>query len=81
MKIRARLGTATHVSASSGNLILRAARETKIGQVVTSGKGKRIGVVFDVFGPVESPFVAVRPRIEDPERLVRKDLFIERKER
>jgi len=75
------LGTASHLSNSSKNLILKAENKAKIGDPVLDNDGKRIGAVFDLFGPVSNPFVAVRPEIDDAERYVGKPLFLGRTRR
>jgi len=75
MRKGSRIGTVMHISRSSGNLILESSRNAKIGETVTDSKGKRVGVVFDVFGPVDSPYSAVRTRIKNPERLIGAELF------
>ena len=54
------LGYVLHVSKGSGNLILRAESETRIGQYVFDKRGKKVGSVFDIFGPVEQPYISVR---------------------
>ena len=75
MRKGSRIGTVMHISRSSGNLILESSRNAKIGETVTDSKGKRVGVVFDVFGPVDNPYSAVRTRIKNPERLIGAELF------
>lgn len=79
MKAKDRVGIVSHISKSSGNLILRAERDVNIGDTILDSKGKRIGNIFDVFGPVEAPFLAVKSRIKDPEKLIGKGLFLGRK--
>ena len=79
MKSKNRVGSILHVSHSSGNLILKAKTEVKIGDVVSDNKGKNIGRVFDVFGPVTSPYISVKPRKGDPAGLVGKALYVQRK--
>jgi len=81
MKQRNRVGTLSHISSSSGNLILRAERQVKIGEPIADSRGKQIGHVFDVFGPVEAPFISVKTRLKDPEKLVGKDLYLGKKKR
>ena len=76
MKSRKRLGAALHISSSSGNLILEAETEVRIGESVFDERGKRVGTVFDLFGPVSSPFVAMKPRITDLESLLGEALFL-----
>ncbi|MBC8225350.1 H/ACA RNA-protein complex protein Gar1 [Candidatus Bathyarchaeota archaeon] len=75
MKKGNRIGSVMHISRASGNLILESSRNAKIGETVTDSKGKRVGVVFDVFGPVDSPYASVRTRIKNPERLIGAELF------
>jgi RNA-binding protein len=70
------IGVVEHLSIGSGNLILRAEREVKIGEVVLDNKKKKIGTVFDFFGPVSSPFISIRPTVENPEKYVGKPLYI-----
>ncbi len=81
MGSKRRLGTTLHVSRSSGNLILRAERRARIGDAVLDRGGRRVGTVFDLFGPVSSPFVAVRPGVDGPERYVGEPLFLGRSKR
>lgn len=76
MKSRKRLGAALHISSSSGNLILEAENEVRIGESVFDESGRRVGTVFDLFGPVSRSFVAVKPRIMDPESLLDEALFL-----
>jgi rRNA processing protein Gar1 len=75
MKKGNRIGMVMHISRSSGNLILESSRNAKIGETVTDSKGKRVGVVFDIFGPVDSPYASVRTKIKNPERLIGAELF------
>jgi RNA-binding protein len=71
----------SHVSSSSGNLILRAERQVKIGETIADSRGKHVGQVFDVFGPVDAPFIAVKTRIKDPEKLLGEGLFLGKRKR
>jgi RNA-binding protein len=81
MNFKNRVGTALHISRSSGNLILKAENNVKIGDPVLNGSGKKVGLIFDIFGPVKTPFISVRPRIKDPEKLVGEPLFLGRSKR
>lgn len=56
-----RLGTALHVV--QNKLIVRrdGADPPKIGSVVVDRKSTKIGKVSDIFGPLERPYVIVRP--------------------
>lgn len=64
-----RIGLVLHIS-SSRNAILKAEKLPRIGDKVVDEKMKPVGTVFDVFGPVSSPYVSVKANVEDPDRLV-----------
>jgi RNA-binding protein len=70
------IGTVMHVSKSTGLMIVRAREEASIGNFVYDSKRKRVGVVFDFFGPVGAPYIAVKPH-SDPAPFVGVELFIE----
>ena len=55
-----RVGTVVHVS-SHGYIILKAEFFPTINSAVVTKRMKRIGTVHDVFGPVTSPYVSVKP--------------------
>lgn len=71
-----RIGVVTHLSFSSGNLILRAEREVKIGKPVYDWKKRKVGAIFDFFGPISSPFISVHLTAKNPERYVGKPLYM-----
>lgn len=64
-----------HVS-SSKNLILKAEKLPRIKDKVVDENLKSVGTVFDVFGPVSSPYVAVKPSVEEPKRFVNHVLYV-----
>jgi RNA-binding protein len=47
--------------ARSGRLIFRLSRELKPGSVLVDGKGKKIGKVVELIGPVKAPYASVVP--------------------
>jgi RNA-binding protein len=55
-----RLGTVLHVS-SHRNLIIRGEFFPKLNSTVLTKRLKKIGSIYDVFGPIKSPFLSVRP--------------------
>lgn len=69
-----RIGTVLHVS-SNRHMILKAENLPRIGDQVVDENLKPVGTVFDVFGPVSSPYVAVRPSVEEPNRFVSRILY------
>jgi len=64
-----RIGCVLHVS-SSKNMILKAESVPHTGESVVDENLKQVGTVFELFGPVSSPYVAVRPSVEKPSRFV-----------
>jgi len=70
-----RIGLVLHTS-SSGNMILKAENIPRIGDQVMDENLKAIGKIFDVFGPVSSPYVAVRPNVEEPNRFIQRVLYV-----
>lgn len=63
-----------HIS-SSGNMILKAENVPRIGDQAVDENLKSVGMVFDIFGPVSNPYVAVRPRVDEPSRFVQHILY------
>jgi len=57
-----RLGTALHIS-RSGNIIVKSSLRDPppLGSRVFDKNMRRLGIVVDVIGPVEAPYVVVRP--------------------
>ena len=45
--------------AKSGRLIVRLSREVKAGEVLTDEKGRKIGKVIELIGPVRAPYASV----------------------
>ena len=61
---------------SSRNVILKAENIPRIGDKVMDEKLRPVGIVFDVLGPTSSAYVAVKPKIQDPQRLVNRVLYV-----
>ncbi|MEM2875290.1 MAG: hypothetical protein QW567_04660 [Candidatus Hadarchaeales archaeon] len=53
--------TGTVLRVSRRGILVRASQAPKIGQDVFAGKRKRVGTVSEMFGPVASPYVVVKP--------------------
>ncbi|MEM3442435.1 MAG: Gar1/Naf1 family protein [Candidatus Bathyarchaeia archaeon] len=70
-----RLGLVLHISPLSQNLIIKVERIPKIGETVIDEKLRPIGKVFDIFGPVSSPYAAVKPETRNVDELVGKILY------
>ena len=70
-----RLGKVLHVTPSQ-NIVVKADKTPKIGSAVINENLKIVGKVFDVIGPVSSPYAVVKPSIRDPEKLTAKQLYL-----
>jgi RNA-binding protein len=70
-----RLGRALHISPNR-SVIVKVEAVPKIGEKVVDENLKTVGKVFDVFGPVSSPYAAVRPTIQKPGKLINKVLYV-----
>jgi len=70
-----RIGQVLHVSKTK-NLILKAENIPRIGDKVSNEKLKSVGTVFDVFGPTSSPYVAVKPYIQNTKQFVNQILYV-----
>ena len=70
-----RLGKVLHVTPSQ-NVVVKADKTPKVGSAVVDDKMKIIGKIFDVIGPVPSPYVVVKPAIKEPEKLTNKQLYL-----
>jgi RNA-binding protein len=69
-----RLGVILHISPSQ-NMIMKAENIPHIGETVVDENLKPVGKVFDILGPVSLPYVAIRPTVHDPQRLVNKPVY------
>lgn len=69
-----RIGYVLHVS-NTRNLILKAENIPRIGDHVINEKLKSAGIVFDVFGPTSSPYVAIKTNTQNPEQFVNQILY------
>ncbi len=70
-----RLGKVLHITPSH-NIIVKADKTPKIGSLVVSEELKTIGRVFDVIGPVSSPYAVVKPTIKELDKLAAKQVYL-----
>lgn len=72
-----RLGKIIHLS-KSRSLILKLESDVipKLGSQVLDSKLKKIGVIYDIFGPTSAPYMAVKPTIPEPSTCVGKILYV-----
>ncbi len=78
-----RLGKVLHVS-KRGFLIVRTDKSPPVGErsVVMDKKAEKVGTIADVFGPVNNPYVSVKPVIKDDiSRLVGQILYLYKRQK
>jgi RNA-binding protein len=60
----------------SKNIIVKTEKAPKIGVEVVDENLKVIGRVFDIVGPVSSSYAVVKPRVNEPVKLVNKPVYV-----
>ncbi len=70
-----RLGRVSNLTPSQ-NIVVKTEKTPKIGAPVVDENLKTVGKVFDIIGPVSSPYAVVRPTVKEPEKLVGKQLYL-----
>jgi RNA-binding protein len=70
-----RMGKVLSVTPSS-SLIVRTEGPPKIGCEVVDEGLNVVGKVFDVIGPVSSPYAVIKPSIKNPTVLLNKPLYL-----
>jgi RNA-binding protein len=70
-----RLGRVLSVTPSQ-NIVLKIEKPPKLGATVIDENLKVVGRIFDIIGPVSSPYAVVKPSIKDPEKLANKQLYV-----
>jgi RNA-binding protein len=64
-----------HVSPSS-SIIVKTEKTPRIGETVVDESLKSVGKVFDIFGPVSAPYIAIKSTVRETEKLVNKMLYV-----
>lgn len=70
-----KLGVVLH-KAKSGNLVLKGTDFFKPSLTVYDEEGKKVGFVIETFGPVNSPYILVKPTTDRVRRLLGKTLYV-----
>jgi RNA-binding protein len=70
-----RLGRVLNVTPSQ-NIIVKLDKAPKMGAAVIDENLKIVGKIFDIIGPVSSPYAEIRPSVKDPEKLANKQLYV-----
>jgi len=70
-----RLGRVSNLTPSQ-NIVVKLDKIPKIGTPVVDENLKTVGKVFDIIGPVSSPYAVVKPTVREPDKLAGKQLYI-----
>jgi RNA-binding protein len=70
-----KLGKVSNVTPSQ-NIIVKTENPPKLGSEVVDENLVVVGKVFDIIGPVTSPYAVVKPTIKDPAKLVNKPVYL-----
>ena len=60
MSSKKQIGKILHQSKSSKNVIIDLEEQASIGDYVYDEKGEKIGEIFDIIGPVDSPLASIK---------------------
>jgi len=70
-----RLGRVLNVTPSQ-NIVVKLEKPPKMGAAVVDENLKVVGKIFDIIGPVSSPYAVIKPSVKDPEKLANRQLYI-----
>jgi len=60
----------------SKNLIVKSEKAPKVGSEVVDENLKVVGKVFDIIGPVSSPYAVIKPSVREPAKLVNRPVYL-----
>jgi len=60
----------------SKNIIIKTEKSPKIGSEVVDENLRVVGRVFDIIGPVSSPYVVVKPTAKEPAKLMNRPVYL-----
>lgn len=70
-----RLGRVLSVTPSQ-NIVVKLDKAPKMGAAVIDENLKVVGKIFDIIGPVSSPYAVIKPSVKDPEKLANRQLYM-----
>jgi RNA-binding protein len=70
-----RMGKVLSVTPSS-SLIVKTESPPKLGCEVVDERLNVVGKVFDVIGPVSSPYAVIKPKVKNPATLLNRPLYL-----
>ena len=60
----------------SKNMVVKTEEAPKIGSEVVDESLNVVGKVFDIIGPVSTPYAVVKPTVKEPAKLVNKPVYL-----
>jgi rRNA processing protein Gar1 len=69
-----KLGTVLHVS-GSGKLVIKTKKKVKTGIQVFDETLSKVGEVSEVFGPVEHPYISIKPEMKEVKHYIGYSLY------
>jgi RNA-binding protein len=69
------MGRVINVTPSNG-LIIKTENPPKLGCEVADESLTIVGKVFDIIGPVSSPYAVIKPNVKNPTALLNKPLYL-----
>lgn len=54
------IGKGMHISKGNGHLIISLEAETMLGQDIADKDGNPMGRIFDIFGPISTPYASIK---------------------
>jgi RNA-binding protein len=70
-----KLGKVSNVTPSR-NVIIKTEKPPKIGAEVVDENLNVVGKVFDIIGPVSSPYAVIKPTVREPAKLANRPLYL-----
>jgi len=75
MKHLQRVGRVLHISSNKNIIVKAEGKLPELGGKVVDENLKVVGEIFDIIGPVSSPYISIRPKTSKPEIFVNKPLY------
>ena len=69
-----RIGRVLHIT-SNKKAIIKAERIPRVGETVLDEEQRPIGTVFEIIGPVASPYIVVDVKLKDSQNIVNSLLY------
>ena len=70
-----RLGKVLSVTPSQ-NVVVKLDKPPKMGATIVDENLNIVGRIFDIIGPVSSPYAVIKPSVKTPEKLANRQLYV-----